>query len=235
MLITFSIYNQFYSPGYLSFKRFQNVFCKSAKAKEMNFRKLAHDWFNKEAWQDSIQCISVTFREEYKGCIFSATEKCESNSFAIHFLKALCRILCKWGDKRSYRKIIPTYFLWELLHVHRKWFATFLLFPNSGKPCGSAALSVCGKRGCLCNKHNSCWSLAYSGWKSLAWAHGSWWCCPSGLLAASSSWSTCHGGQDGAPPVPRAWDWCEEIERGVGMTTMALLWPLGCRVFLGLL
>lgn len=97
------------------------------------------------------------------------------------------------------------------------------------------SLPVCGKRGCLCNKHNSCWSLAYSGWKSLAWAHGSWWCCPSGLLAASSSWSTCHGGQDGAPPVPRAWDWCEEIERGVGMTTMALLWPLGCRVFLGLL
>lgn len=43
MLIPFSIYNQFYSPDYLSFKHFQNVFCKTAKTKEMNFRKLDHD------------------------------------------------------------------------------------------------------------------------------------------------------------------------------------------------
>lgn len=33
----------------ITFKCFQNVFCDIAKTKDVNFRKLDHEWFSKEA------------------------------------------------------------------------------------------------------------------------------------------------------------------------------------------
>lgn len=56
----------------MTFMCFQNVFYMTAKTKDMNFRKLDHDWFNKEAWQGSIHYISATayFEQSIKVAYF---------------------------------------------------------------------------------------------------------------------------------------------------------------------
>lgn len=113
---------------------------------------------------------------------------------------------------------------------HHKWFSAFLLFLNSKK--GSwwwqPSLPVSGKCGCLCNKHNSCWSPAYPGWKSWAWAQGSWWCCPRGPLAAGSlEHMLWRAGWNSPSAQSMALVWgntagCWNDHHGT------LLWPVGC-------
>lgn len=158
--------------------------------------------------QQSVHFCNCTFQEKYKGCIFSATEMCESYTFAIHFQKVLYRIFEGTKDPKEW--LFQLFFFFESFYVFTSSFLHFCCFQTLENTRGGAALCACLWRcGCLCNKHNSCWS---PWWKSLAWAQGSWWCFPSGLLAAGSSLEHMDEGQDGtAPPVPKAWDWCKEI------------------------
>lgn len=143
MLITFSIYNQFYSPGYLGFKCFQNVFCKTAKTKEMNFRKLGHDWFNKETWQDSIQCISVTARFERSTKVAYFQQLRGVSPIALQFTsgKSYAESLrLQEVLKNDYSNI---YIFNESFFMFITWFSAFLLFPNSGIYSSGAALCAC--------------------------------------------------------------------------------------------
>lgn len=101
ILITPSVYNQFYCPRYLTFKCFQNVFCKIAKTKDTNFRKLDHDWFNQEAWQGSIHYISVTAHFEWGIKVAYFRQPRSVIPIALQFTswKSYAESLLKWEEK----------------------------------------------------------------------------------------------------------------------------------------
>lgn len=97
------------------------------------------------------------------------------------------------------------------------------------------SLPGCGKCGCLCNKHNSCWSPAYPGWQSSSWAQGSWWCCPSSPLATGSSEHVLWKAGWNYPSAQiMALVWGNTAE-GWNHHCGTLLWPAGCVGLLGLL
>lgn len=122
--------------------------------------------------QHSLHFCDHTFWVKYKGCIFLTTEKCDSNSFTICFLKVQCRIVVELGWKRSvryYKQIMLRHFFYESLYVFitsilvvsKFWKILMMVEPS---------LLVCGKSRCLLDpllhKHDFCWSPAYPGWQA---------------------------------------------------------------------
>lgn len=91
---------------------FQNVFCMTAKTKDTNFRKLGHDWFNKEAWQGSIHYISVTayFEQSTKVAYFQQPRSVIPIASQFAYWKSYTESLLDWGGKGQIMSIYTYFF-----------------------------------------------------------------------------------------------------------------------------